>query len=169
MLHNSDKFRTVHLYFLCQPVKLLALPFRPPVVRKTFLNRLGLTMIKPGVLTVAVSVVLLTLVSSSVRADSVNLPPGLEKLTEEQSLQFPDIGKADLTGLLAEHFANNNGKHLGFSVAAFHTGMKFGLANAPNTVSGASVTQNPEPTGMLLLGTGLAGAAAYARRKRRRL
>jgi hypothetical protein len=126
-------------------------------------------MIKPGVLTVAVSVVfLLTLVSSSVRADSVHLPPGLEKLTEEQALQFPDIGKPDLTGLLAEHFANNNGKHLGFSVAAFHTGMKFGLANPPTVTSGASVTQNPEPTGMLLLGTGLAGAAAYARRKRRR-
>lgn len=127
-------------------------------------------MIKPGVLTVAVSVVFLLTLVSSVRADSVHLPPGLQKLTEEATtLQFPDIGKADLTGLLAEHFANNNGKHLGFSVAAFHSGMEFGLVKPPNANSGASVTQNPEPTGMLLLGTGLAAGAAYARRKRRQL
>lgn len=127
-------------------------------------------MIKPGVLTIAVSVVFLLTLVSSVRADSVNLPPGQQKLTEEATtLQFPDIGRVDLRGLLAEHFANNNGKHLGFSVAAFHGGMKFGLADPPSTNSGASVTQNPEPTGMLLLGTGLAAGAAYARRKRRQL
>jgi len=127
-------------------------------------------MTKPRVLTVAVSVVFLLTLVSSVRADSINLPPGLVKLnlTEEQALQLPDIGKVDLTGLLAEHFADNNGKHLGFSVAAFHAGVKFGLANPPNTSTVSSVTQNPEPTGMLLLGTGLAAGAAFARRKNRR-
>ena len=119
-------------------------------------------------LTVAVSVVFLLTLVSSVRADSVNLPPGLVKLnlTEEQALQLPDIGKVDLTGLLAEHFANNNGKHLGFSVSAFHAGVRFGLANPPSSTT--SVTQNPEPTGMILLGTGLAAAAAFARRRSRR-
>lgn len=135
-------------------------------------------MIKPGVLTVAVSVVFLLTLVSSVRADSVHLPPGQTKLTltendqgenedQNEGVRFPDIDRADIRGLLAEHFADNNGKHLGFSVAAFHSGMKFGLVNAPNVNSPASVTQNPEPTGMLLLGTGLAAAAAYARKKRR--
>ena len=116
----------------------------------------------------AVSLVFLLTLVSSARADSVNLPPGLVKLNlTDEAIQLPDIGKVDLTGLLAEHFANNNGKHLGFSVAAFHAGVKFGLAD-PSGSGVASVTQNPEPTGMLLLGTGLAAAAAFARRKNRR-
>lgn len=126
-------------------------------------------MSKPRFLTIALSVAfLLTLVSSTARADSVNLPPGLVKLglLEGQTLNLPDTEKVDLSGLLTEHFAGNNGKHSGFSVAAFHAGLKFGLAN-PNTFS-PTVTQNPEPTGMLLLGTGLAAGAAFARRRVRR-
>jgi hypothetical protein len=60
----------------------------------------------------------------------------------------------------------NSGKHLGFSVTQFNNGQKFGLAN-PRSAS-PQVSQNPEPTAMLLLGTGLAGVAALARRKSRR-
>lgn len=62
--------------------------------------------------------------------------------------------------------AGNNGKHIGFSVSVFNPGMKFGLMN-PRQPS-PQVTQNPEPTGMLLLGTGLAAAAGFARRRARR-
>lgn len=128
-------------------------------------------MSKPRVLTLAVSVVFLLTLVSSVRADSVNLPLGLQKLNllENQTLELPDVDKVDIRGLLAEHFANNNGRHLGFSVAAFHGGVKFGLANPNNPT--VSVTQNPEPTGMILLGTGLTAGAAFLRkrsRKRRR-
>ena len=125
-------------------------------------------MSKIRLTTYVAGLVLVLTVASSARADSVRVPPGLEKfdLLEGQTLSFPDTGKAELTGLLSEHFADNNGRHLGFSVASFHGGVKFGLANPRNPTT--SVTQNPEPTGMLLLGTGLAAAAAFARRKVRR-
>jgi hypothetical protein len=134
-------------------------------------------MSKTRVLTLAVGVLLLLTVASSVRADSVRFPPGQEKLNlvegqtlislaDGQTLSFEQAGKVDLSGLLAEHFSNNNGKHLGFSVSAFNGGVKFGLANPRNPHT--TVTQNPEPTGMLLLGTGLAAAAAFARRRTRR-
>ena len=124
-------------------------------------------MSKPRVLTFTLGLVLLLTVASSARAD-VQVPPGLDKLilVEGQTLSLPDTGSGDLTGMISEHFASNNGRHLGFSVASFNGGVKFGLANPRNPST--SVTQNPEPTGMLLLGTGLAAAAALARRQVRR-
>ena len=150
-------------------------------------------MSKPRVLTSLVSMVFLLTLVSSVRADSVHQPPGLEKFNfgDIQALELPVVDRANLNEFLSEHFADNNGnhfgfvnaldaitgttaggvagnngKHLGFSVSAAHGGVKFGLANPrrPN----ATVNQNPEPTGILLLGTGLAAGAAFARRLRRR-
>ena len=134
-------------------------------------------MSKPRVLTIAIGVVFLLTIASSVRADSVRVPPGLEKLnivegqalsflTEGQAPDFSQAGKLDLSELLADQFSSNNGKHLGFSVSAFNGGVRFGLANPRNPHT--TVTQNPEPTGMLLLGTGLAAAAAFARRRTRK-
>jgi PEP-CTERM motif-containing protein len=145
------------------------LPLRSAPVVFKFMEKLGKRMSKPRVLTLAVSVVFLLTLASSVFADPINTPPGLAKLSlaGDDSLTVPDIVKGETGYLFAEHFANNSGKHLGFSVAAFHAGPKFGLTNPRNPLS-STPTQNPEPTGMLLLGTGLAAGAAFARRWNRK-
>lgn len=108
----------------------------------------------------------LTIVSS-VRADVVHPNMDLEKLmyAENHNLAVFDIQGAETGYLYAGHFENNNGKHLGFSVAAVNRGPRLGIVRPQ---SPASVSQNPEPMTMVLLGTGLAGVAAFARRKGRR-
>ena len=90
----------------------------------------------------------LTLVSS-VRADSLH----------------PDMQLEKIGYLYAGHFENNNGKHLGFSMTSVNRGPKLGIVRPPATVE---VSQNPEPTAMVLLGTGLAAVGAFARKTNRR-
>jgi PEP-CTERM motif len=70
---------------------------------------------------------------------------------------------ANTSYLFAAHFENNNGKHRGFSVAV-HQGPRLGIVRPSNP----SVSENPEPTAMVLLGTGLAAAAAFARKLKRK-
>src|SRR5687768_9058489 len=126
-------------------------------------------MSRHKVLTVALSAAFLFTLASSVNADPVNLPRGLEKfkLFEVASLDFSDLSKADIRGLLSEHFANNNGNHFGFrnsiggpvdiaenngnhfglnnngkrqgfTVAAVRPGLRFGLSNPRNPNSSVS-------------------------------
>ena len=168
-------------------------------------------MNKFRVFTVAVGVVLLLTLVSSVRADSVHSGKGSQNQNFGvlHSLDLPTMTRAEFRdfladqldasefgGILAERFegnnglhlgwfknelqpssnshndqhpasaGGNNGKHVGFSVAAFNPGMRFDLVNPRR--SSPTVTENPEPTGMILLGTGLAAAAGFARRKMRR-
>ena len=112
----------------------------------------------------------LTLVSS-VQADSLHPDMLLEKLfyADMHNLTvFDEAQRAETGYLYAAHFENNNGKHLGFSMTSVNRGPKLGIVKQPASVD---VSQNPEPTAMVLLGTGLAAAGAFARkvnRKRRK-
>jgi hypothetical protein len=106
--------------------------------------------------------------AASVRADNVHFNIQLEKLIFAERHNLVDLSdqQIDVNYLYTAHFENNNGKHLGFSMAATsHQGPKAEIVRTPLT---ASVTQNPEPTAMVLLGTGLAAAAAFARKVNRR-
>lgn len=167
-------------------------------------------MNRPRFLTLAVSVIFLMTLVSSVRADSIHTSKALQKLNlvgEFQTSELSSFSKTDFRDFLVEHidaaefggflehfegnnglhlgwFKNgkfglasnngrqvesggNSGKHLGFSVAAFNNGQRFALVN-PRNKTKPEVSQNPEPTAMLLLGTGLAGVAALARKRIRR-
>jgi hypothetical protein len=106
-----------------------------------------------------------TLAVGSARADAIQSSHLTEKFDfEEHLLSLPDTSRAPIVQLFAEDFENNNGRHLGFSVASVNRGNKFGLFRGPGgTVS--STTPNPEPAAVLLLGTGLAAVGAYARRR----
>jgi|SRR5215203_2867747 len=107
----------------------------------------------------------LTLVSSA-RADGIYADQFLEKLiyAERHDLAVVDTLRADTGYLYAAHFENNNGKHLGFSLAAVNRSPRLGIVRPQSP----SVSQNPEPTAMVLLGTGLTAIAAFARKKSRK-
>lgn len=124
-------------------------------------------MTKPRVLSGILSAVFLLTFASSIRADMVHSDQFMEKLifAERHNLAVFDSQRAETGYLYAAHFENNNGKHLGFSIAAVHQGPRLGIVKP---LSPSSVSQNPEPTAMVLLGTGLAAVAAFARRKRKR-
>jgi hypothetical protein len=105
---------------------------------------------------------------STVRADRAHGDNMMiEKLifAERHGLSILDGQRAQTGYLYAGHFENNNGKHLGFSMASVRQGPRFSLGNPPRP---PSVTENPEPTAMVLLGTGLAAVGAFARKLNRR-
>ena len=64
----------------------------------------------------AISAVFLLTLASSTRADTVQVPPGLQKfdLGDLATISLPDISRDDIRDLLSEHFSNNNGNHFGF-------------------------------------------------------
>ena len=123
-------------------------------------------MTKSRVLTGIVSAVFLMTLASTARADMLHVDIHLEKLiyAERHNLTRLDLQSAETGYLYAEHFENNNGKHLGFSIAAAHRGPRLGIVRPQSP----GVSQNPEPTAMVLLGTGLAAVGAIARKKKNR-
>ena len=123
-------------------------------------------MTKSRVLTGIVSAVFLLTLASTARADMLHVDIRLEKLiyAERHNLTSLDLQSAETGYLYAEHFENNNGKHLGFSIAAAQRGPRLGIVRPQSP----GVSQNPEPTAMVLLGTGLAAVGAIARKKKNR-
>jgi hypothetical protein len=106
----------------------------------------------------------LTIVSTA-RADSVHPRMDFEKLifAENHGLTVVGFQAPDTGYLYAGHFENNNGKHLGFSVTSVNRNPILGIVRP----QAPSVSQNPEPATMVLLGTGLAAITAFMRKRRR--
>ena len=103
--------------------------------------------------------------ASSVSADPVQnfrLTESLNAL-ENMTLHLPDVSRAEEHSALFAGIQTNNGKHRGFTMSAIGPGLKFGLVKGPQP----SVTQNPEPATLLLLGTGLAAVGAAMRRRKK--
>ena len=122
-------------------------------------------MIKRRFFTGLVSAVFVLTLVSSARADVVHADMYLEKLIYAERHDLITLDRsAEIGYLYAEHFENNNGKHLGFSMSAVNRGPRLGIVKPVSP----SVSQNPEPTAMVLLGTGLAAVAGLARRKSRK-
>ncbi len=130
---------------------------------------------------------LLVLTVSSAKADSFRASDMMVKLNnieDHLQLNLPEQSRAGTTLLFSEVFENNNGKHLGFSIAqSINRGNKFGLFKGPQNFAngnsgsvsagggtgGSEATiPNPEPAAVFLLGTGLAAAGAFARKRFRK-
>lgn len=122
-------------------------------------------MFKTRALTGSLTAVFVLTLVSSVRADTVHADKFLELFSSEsRNLTVLEDQSARIENLFNGQVENNSGKFLGFSVASITRGPRLGIVKPQSP----SVSQNPEPTAMVLLGTGLAAAAAFARKRSRR-
>ena len=121
-------------------------------------------MRKQRAVSVAFAVVFLTVFATSTAlADVVHSEFANLNGIEHRALNLPEIGRTEDEAYLFAGIQSNNGKHLGFGVASIHRGPLLGIVRP----TAPTVTQNPEPATMVLLGTGLAAVGAAIRRRRK--
>jgi len=129
-------------------------------------------MINPRTLTGVFGVLVFLCSVLSVRADAVHADMYLEKweYTQNHALKVLATESAETGYLYTGHFENNNGKHLGFSIAAVTRGPQATILR-PQFASFAvnGVASVPEPTTIVLLSMGLAGVTAKVKRRRKKL
>ena len=121
-------------------------------------------MRKSRVVTVALGALFVfALAASSARADAVHANNFIGQLNAAQQ-DLTDVSRADEQGYFSLVLHSNNGKHLGFTAAAVHRGPNIGLVKPGPR---ATITQNPEPATLILIGTGLVAVGAWVRHRRK--
>lgn len=123
---------------------------------------------KSAIITV-VSVFLCTLCFGSVKAKPI-LGSGLSIETRDSfQLELSDVNRQESFGYFRNE-ESDNGKHLGFTTSHLkYEGPRIEIAGyMPPTIQTTGAIPNPEPTTMILFGTGVMGLAGYARRMRKR-
>jgi hypothetical protein len=102
--------------------------------------------------------------ADSVRADAFHVEKFFNASVtfNNRNLDLPDTSRAEQHGYLMFAAHAKNGKHLGFSVS-------FARETKPGNVTSTrpTVSENPEPATMILMGTGLAAVGAMIRRRRK--
>ena len=122
-------------------------------------------MLKKQAVPVAFGVVFFfVLAASTALADAVHSDT-LANLNafEGRTLSLPEITSTEEMSYLFAGGQSSAGKSFGFSLAAVHRGPQLGIVRPTSP----TVTQNPEPATMILLGTGLAAVGAVIRRRRK--
>lgn len=102
--------------------------------------------------------------ADSVRADAFHVEKFFNASVtfNNRNLDLPETSRAEQHGYLMFAAHANNGKNLGFSVS-------FARDTKPRIITSSkpTVSENPEPATMILMGTGLAAVGALIRRRRK--
>lgn len=106
----------------------------------------------------------LSIQADPVRFNKVTDDMNHGRFIQQAKLNLLTAADSDLWAFLfPEH---SNGKHLGLTMSALHRGPRVGVVGYyPQLKNDPAPTPNPEPTSMLLFGSGLLAIGAIARSK----